>query len=128
MYIKWFPSKNLLDRRTFTCIHRMCESGSFYTSRFDSGTETYRRTSAEKRSTIYNVGNSPSKSSEAVERTLDGNHLLAQPQTKNACERVPHWCNDASCLKFVRRMMIRVSKILLSADTYSSLYSHNAEV
>lgn len=56
-YMKWFPCRNLLDIRNFERLYRMCESGSFYASRFDPGTERYRRTPAEDEAALYTVGN-----------------------------------------------------------------------
>lgn len=52
-------------------------------------------------------------------------HFLVQPHTWNAWCQVLHWCNDVSCLKCMRKMIIQASKEYSSFAMNSTLYNLN---
>lgn len=95
MHMEWLPSKNLGNRWTFGCLHRLlCANGSFYASKHDMGIRSYRRVPAVEKVILctekaWGISSKPSRT---VGRALCVSNFLAQPHTWNSCQQAPHWC------------------------------------
>ena len=78
MYTKQFPVRNQADYQKVECpLQKLNTSGSFYVSRYDTGTEEYSRIPAVKEKIFNTVEENLSISLIAVEYALKVSHATA---------------------------------------------------
>lgn len=58
----------------------------------------------------------------AVGCVLSVSHFLTQPNTWNSYRWIPHWSNDACCLKFVWELKIQVIEAVSSSSLNRTVY------